>query len=116
MRIVISLLILLLTACAPYPHVGYYDMDTAIANAETPEEKAWYEKQLARFERDAVRADELILAKQLCKLKTDCIWFCQYRSINPNRHEPVLDTLEKKVTWYRRTRGSCTPYYGKIEW
>lgn len=113
-NLIVVFLVLFLSACVFYPNVPYREMDGAIANAETPEEKAFYVKQLARFERDVIRADALIQEQQQCKRINGCIWLCVYHGPQIHRRNLVLDTLEKKVKWYRRMRGSCGPQFGKV--
>ncbi len=103
----IVLLLFLLCSCAPYPHVGYYEMDEAIRTAETPKEKAYYEKKLESFEQTVIAADEFIMNREACYRMTACHMECVWYSIAKDPDRINFKDLNYKARWYRSVRTAC---------
>lgn len=102
---------LMLTGCSSYPSVSYDEMDTAIAAAETDDEREYYEKMRDRFERDSEKADEFYYAQAICqagkglRMGGESVWVCR-DTPRDLRRRPFKD-LDDKVKTYRRERTDC---------
>lgn len=98
-------------ACAaPYPHVGYYELDDAIASAETQEEADYYRHRLDVFEDQADKAVLFYEMKHSCLTNSDrngeTVWFCRDHTPRNTHRRPFKD-IEDTVKTYRREHLSC---------
>jgi len=113
MRFLLVSLLVVFLGCAPYPYVDYYDMDEAIKNAPTKEEKEYYEKRVEAFEDLAERASLFIEDWQSCIGDASCQMHCEFRGMAPETEiRKVLKyDLRKRVRWFRRIKGTCSLFY-----
>lgn len=110
----VSLLFLLfLAGCAQYPRVDYYDLDAAISDAETEEEREYYQERLAYYDRQAEKAGIYLDAWNRCHASRDCQTICQFvggsypiGGSDPKNHK-VDDGLPQLVRWYEKVGRSC---------
>lgn len=112
MLVVVRLIILVfLAGCAPFPHVGYYELDEAIETAETTEEKEYYEGRLEVFEDTAIKAEKFYENKYACeaghmdRYGSEVVWACEEVARNLKRR-PFTD-LEDMVRTYRNEKYYC---------
>lgn len=67
-----------LFGCAPYPSVSYYEIDDALANAQSEEEREFYRESARRMERDVEKANEFIMVIDYCTQTHECVPFCDW--------------------------------------
>lgn len=118
----VSLFVLLfLAGCAPYPMVNYYDLDAAISDAETEEEREYYEGRLAYYEKQAEKAGIYLDAYQACEANRDCQIVCVFAGATypiggPDPEKSNVDRgIPELVRWYEKVGNSCG-FVGRDEW
>ncbi len=111
----ILILLLVLAGCAPYPHVGYYELDEAITHAKTTEESKYYRAKLNQFNEDADAAVLFYEARSRCnsnratnRFGEPTMWLCQSHNAKPRDPDrrPFKDVVDQ-VSSYRRDRWAC---------
>lgn len=109
----VLVLLLVITACAPYPHKGYYELNDAIAHAKTDEESEYYKARLDQFEKDANAAVLFYERRAKCHNGTDkfgeqTMWLCQSHHSTPRDpgRKPFKDVVDQ-VNAYRRDKYAC---------
>lgn len=110
---------LFLVGCAPYPYVNYYDLDKAIANAETKEEADYYEERLESWEDQTVKAGVWLDQWQGCQANPDCISVCDFKGMTPMTRgtdpekNKVHEGIPELVRWYQYTRPPTCGFTGR---
>ena len=93
-------------SCSQYPQYGYYELDDAIARAETEEEREYHRKRLERIERMVLEADKFLMALKYCSSDPGCVVWCDGRAgardLDLDRRE--FDDIDDLVRWYRNVR------------
>jgi hypothetical protein len=104
-----------LVGCAPYPHVGYYELDEAIAHAKTSEESRYYKAKLDQFNSDADAAVLFYERRSRCnknravdRFGERTMWLCQSHNSRPRDPDrrPFKDIVDQ-VNAYRRDKWAC---------
>ena len=107
-RVVCILVLVFVYGCAPYPNLPYYQLDDAIANAKTPEEKAYHKKRQRAIEDTAIKATRFLGQLSLCRSAAGCQTQCFFSGpvpsdvLNPKPED--IDDIEKLVRWYGYVR------------
>lgn len=107
---IVSLLcIAFLVSCASYPSVPYSDLDDAIDNAKTDEEREYYTKRRDSLEEAAERAGDYLTAVRYCLSDGACKMVCDFTGVSSSR-DPFdfrkwdLSSVDKLVRWYHYAR------------
>jgi len=102
---------LIAVSCAPYPDVGYYEMDAAIKAAQTKEEADYYRDKLEQFESRIIDSNEWIATREFCDISSECTMLCKWRgSFSVDTEKSKFKDLVDQVKWWRTIRGSCHFY------
>lgn len=103
---------LFLMACAPYPQVGYYGLEDAIANAQSEEEREHYKESLRKVERDVEKANDFIEAIDYCEQSGECMPVCIWNGpylkdamdLEIMERRGMFKDIESLVRWWRRVK------------
>ena len=101
------MVVLLLYGCGEYPYVRYEDIDTAILEADTPEERAYYRKHARTVENGIEDADKFIAGMEWCKRTNQCYPACDFRGPAVRNALDIrrgFKSIEEKYRWWRLVR------------
>ena len=100
--------VVILFSCSPYPRYSYYELDAAIANAETEEEREYHRKRRESIEKTAMEAGEFLRQLRWCNADINCQVLCSFYGITPSdAMDPDPEDVkgvDKLVKWYAYVR------------
>lgn len=106
-RIIYVFVLVFLSGCAPYPNVPYYEIDEAIADAETEEEADYYRGRAAAIEEKAEKAGIFLEAWGACTRSTDCRIQCVWNGgpVRKWREKDMINMdIPTLIRWYNDHR------------
>ena len=110
MKRLVVIVVISLGGCTAYPYVSYYELDAAIAAAETEEERQYYLEHQRTVEDNALAADRFIELMPVCtndpKCRVHCDWYGPHAEMDIRKlqRQGVLSDVERLSRWWTIVR------------